>query len=275
MAKMILTKEDTYEGSLILVTPKFSLRRFPAASDIRSAGIGAAEVDAAEIDSELSGIPSAGGQPNISLRKQAAGSLQALLSDIGCENEIAMVSGYRTQEEQEEIWEESMTQNGEEFTRKFVAVPGHSEHQTGYAVDLARNTKEIDFICPEFPRVGIFQRFRDRMASFGFVERYTAGKEEITGIGAEPWHFRYVGYPHSVIMLRQGMVLEEYIEFLSRNTKWEHPYVFQDEGRRIEVSYVSLKGEGTRNIDIPARMAYQCSGTNEGGVVISCRKGAA
>ena len=97
-------------------------------------------------------------------------------------------------------------------TRKFVAYPGCSEHQTGLAIDLGANLPEIDFICPEFPDTGIFGKFREKAADFGFIERYPKGKEAVTGIGAEPWHFRYVGVPHAAVMKAGGLVLEEYAE---------------------------------------------------------------
>ena len=41
------------------------------------------------------------------------------------------------------------------------------------------------------------------------------GKTDITGISYEPWHFRYVGLPHSAIMYEHDLVLEEYIEYVS------------------------------------------------------------
>ena len=162
-----------------------------------------------------------------------------------------------------------MAENGEAFTRKFVAVPGHSEHQSGYAIDLGENVQEIDFICPRFPHQGIFGKFRERMAYFGFVERYMAGKEEITGIGAEPWHFRYVGYPHSMIMAERNMVLEEYIEFLHTTTEWGKPYIFRDNEAWAEISCISLENGGKETLEVPKEALYQISGTNEGGVVVT------
>ncbi len=61
------------------------------------------------------------------------------LNEIKSENKIVLVSGYRTLEEQTRIYETSLKENGEEFTRKFVALPNASEHQTGLAIDLALN----------------------------------------------------------------------------------------------------------------------------------------
>lgn len=254
MGKIVLTKEHTYRGSLILVTPDFPLRGAPEPADMQPMG---------------ENLRQAPGQEGVLLRKQAAAALQTLLSDIGCKDEIAAVSGFRTHKEQQDIWDNSMFQNGEAFTRKFVAVPGHSEHQSGYAIDLAENAPEIDFICPRFPHHGIFRKFRERMAHFGFVERYAAGKEAVTGIGAEPWHFRYVGYPHSVIMAEGGLALEEYIGFLKRDTGWGRPYIFRDGTGCIEISCLSLDNGQEMVLDMPDAAAYQVSGTNEGGAVVS------
>ena len=261
MEKITFTKEHTYSGSLILVTPEFSLGRIRDRLSLQSI------FPNPEMKAPF--LPRVSSQPDILLEKQAAEALQGLLADIGCKDEIVAVSGFRTQGEQEKIWEESMAQNGEIFTRKFVAVPGHSEHQSGYAIDLAENSPKIDFICPRFPYRGIFQRFRERMADFGFVERYAALKEGITGIGAEPWHFRYVGYPHSVIMTHEGMALEEYIGFLKNDTGWGRPYIFREAGNWVEITYLSLENNRTRILDVPEGASCQASGTNEGGVVLS------
>ena len=85
-----------------------------------------------------------------------------------------------------------MRESGRKFTETYVAVPGHSEHETGLAIDLGLKQDVIDFIRPEFPYEGICQRFRQLAPKYGFIERYPKGKEEVTGIGQEPWHFRYV-----------------------------------------------------------------------------------
>lgn len=64
-----------------------------------------------------------------------------------------------------------LQENGTEFTAKFVAMPGHSEHQTGLAIDLGLRQPDIDFIRPAFPYEGICQKFRELAPAFGFIER--------------------------------------------------------------------------------------------------------
>lgn len=73
---------------------------------------------------------------------------------------IVPVSGYRSLNEQMDIYNDSLKDNGEDFTRKYVALPKHSEHQTGLAIDLGLNKEKIDFIRPDFPYDGICGTFR-------------------------------------------------------------------------------------------------------------------
>lgn len=98
--------------------------------------------------------------PEIMLRQKAQTALQNLLLAIGSGGKIVLVSGYRSYVEQTQIYESSLVENGEDFTKKFVALPGCSEHQTGLAIDLAMNQEVIDFIRPDFPYDGICGEFR-------------------------------------------------------------------------------------------------------------------
>lgn len=251
MRQIELTEDMVYTGSLILVTPKLPFRGTAGGKSL---------------------APAIHGQPEILLNGQAAGALQRVLAEIRCKDEIRAVSGFRTRQEQEKIWQDAIAERGRAFAQTFVAAPGHSEHETGLAIDLAENGAEIDFICPRFPRRGICRRFRRAAPRFGFVERYREGKEKITGIGAEPWHFRYVGYPHAVLMARRAMVLEEYIRDLKEKTDAGRPGVCALGNEIMEIFYVSLEGRHSLTISVPENIPYQISGTNEGGVVVSLRR---
>lgn len=114
-------------------------------------------------------------------------------------------------EEQEKLYQNALTESGPQFTEQYVALPGHSEHQTGLAIDLGLRQPEIDLIRPAFPYEGICQKFRELAPLYGFVERYPENKEAVTGIAHEPWHFRYVGCPHAQCMTGLGLTLEEYL----------------------------------------------------------------
>lgn len=199
---------------------------------------------------------------DILLDTRAAAMLSGLISRLGAAGEIVPVSGWRSAEEQQEIWDGSMLENGAEFTRKYVARPGCSEHQTGLAIDLALRADSIDFIRPEFPYDGICGRFRALAADYGFVERYQSGKEDITGIAAEPWHFRYVGRPHARIMCDMGLCLEEYVEYLR-----SYPYPERLLEVRGEIYEAEVGFAGARDALGLPDAPYQVSGNNVDGYI--------
>ena len=152
--------------------------------------------------------------PDTLMERRAARLLSACIRHVGGGQEIRPVSGWRSREEQQSIWDMALAEEGAAFTRKYVALPGCSEHQSGLAIDLGRACEPVDPICPDFPYDGVFGAFRRAAADYGFIERYQSGKEHLTGIAAEPWHFRYVGVPHARILVSHGLCLEEYPDFL-------------------------------------------------------------
>ena len=173
------------------------------------------------------------------------------------------MSGWRSQQEQQRIWDDSMAEHGETFTRQYVALPGCSEHQTGLAIDLGKAAGYIDFIRPAFPYDGVCGRFRRLAARYGFIERYQWGKEEVTGISAEPWHFRYVGAPHAQLMETNGLCLEEYRDFLRQGPR----SVALENGRMAQVFYVPAAGAVTE-VEVPEGCC-QISGDNVEGFILT------
>ena len=73
----------------------------------------------------------------VMLDSNAARLLSSLIDKLNGWGQIAVVSGWRSVQEQKVIYNQSLKDNGKAFTEKFVALPGHSEHQTGLAIDLA------------------------------------------------------------------------------------------------------------------------------------------
>lgn len=245
MKEIFLKNEDIHAGSLILVNARYGYQN--------------ARADLVAVQEEI---------PQVRMERRAAVLLTELLKKIHGFGEIVLVSGWRSIQEQQEIWEDSIRQSGEEYTRKFVALPGHSEHQTGFAIDLGRKQEQIDFICPEFPSYGICETFRKSAAKYGFVERYPRGKEEVTGIGYEPWHFRYVGVPHAMILAEHGLTLEEYTTFL-REYPRKQPYRFRCGRLWADVSWMEAdKGKVTAALVDP-RFPYSVSGNNIDGFILT------
>ena len=204
----------------------------------------------------------------VQLERHSAAFLQDLMHNVDGWDAIVPVSGWRSMAQQQAIWDSCMKEHGPEYTRTYVAVPGHSEHQTGLAIDLGLRQEHIDFICPEFPDTGICGLFKQRAADYGFILRYPAGRENITGIGCEPWHFRYVGIPHAQIMKENRLTLEEYTECIKQFDSPLHPYCIRNQGRAIYVSYIPA-GPAQTTIEVNEAASYRISGNNVDGFVLT------
>jgi D-alanyl-D-alanine dipeptidase/carboxypeptidase len=246
MEKISLSPERTTLGNLILVNQNHPVR--PALRE------------------RISLVPACTGHPEVQLDRRAAVMLSHLIDHVSARGEIVPVSGWRSRREQEQIWADSLRQNGQSFTEKYVARPNCSEHQTGLAIDLAENAREIDFIRPNFPYQGICARFRACAPRYGFVERYPQGKEEVTAIAHEPWHFRYVGWPHAAIMTSRGLCLEEYVQLLEQRHPQESPLYFEQEGQQVKI-FFAYASQGT--VYLPEDTCHQISGTNTGGYIFT------
>lgn len=197
------------------------------------------------------------------LDDQAARALMELFERLEVHEQILCFDGYRTYQQQVDLYQQSCRDNGQEYTEKFVAKPGCSEHESGLAIDLALNQESIDPICPSFPNYGICGLFRQQAASAGFVERYQESKKAITKISGEEWHFRYVGIPHSLVMLENGFCLEEYIEWLKQYPLIHNPLYFKG----WTIGYVD-QDEPLPKID--PNLECSISGDNVKGWIVTC-----
>jgi len=193
------------------------------------------------------------------------------MDELSAWDQILPVSGWRSKQEQEQIYRDCISENGAEFTSKYVAFPGHSEHQTGLALDLALNQPDIDAICPHFPYTGMCGTFREKAVHYGLVERYPDGKEGVTGIANEPWHFRYVGVPHAALMEQNGFTLEEYLSWLRMFPYGGEPLRYGYGDKTIEIFYLSAGAETTL-FEVEEGPLYTVSGDNINGFIITVWK---
>lgn len=117
---------------------------------------------------------------------------------------LNIVSGFRSYEYQEKIYNIYVKEFGEEKTNTFSAKPGHSEHQTGLAIDICEDSDK--FIGSKED-----EWLQQNAHKFGFIVRYPKGKEDITVYKYEPWHLRYVGRKRAKTMYNKNITLEEYL----------------------------------------------------------------
>lgn len=128
-------------------------------------------------------------------------------------------SSYRTNEKQEQLYQNKVSEYLSQGYSKveasdkaafWVARPGTSEHQLGLAVDIV-STKNQRLDRSQENTVEQ-QWLIQNSWKYGFVLRYPTNKNSITGVGYEPWHYRYVGKEHAKKTNELGVCLEEYVK---------------------------------------------------------------
>jgi zinc D-Ala-D-Ala carboxypeptidase len=117
-------------------------------------------------------------------------------------------SSYRSYSTQVSTYQHWVATSGAAGADTYSARPGYSEHQTGFALDLA-SASGCSLDC--FGSTPHYQWLQAHAADYGFIQRYYAGYESITGYKAEEWHYRYVGEAIAKDMKAKGVkTLEQY-----------------------------------------------------------------
>jgi zinc D-Ala-D-Ala carboxypeptidase len=145
---------------------------------------------------------------SIQLSAPASAAFEAMVADAATAGfRLQLNSGYRSQEAQQELYDRSVDDYGEEVARQRVALPGTSEHQTGLSVDVGEVGLPLDQV---FGDTAASQWVQDNAHRFGFIVRYPPDKAAITGYANEPWHLRYVGTELASTLHASGLTMEEY-----------------------------------------------------------------
>ncbi|ETT56550.1 MULTISPECIES: M15 family metallopeptidase [unclassified Paenibacillus] len=146
------------------------------------------------------------------LRREAAAALEEMFAGAKADGVyLAGVSGYRSESTQKRLFNNYVARDGEEKARTYSAMPGHSEHQTGLAIDLSgRDGKCAAESC--FAGTKEAEWLAAHAAEYGYIIRFLEGKEAITGYKYEPWHVRYVGKEIAASIAERGITLEEYYD---------------------------------------------------------------
>ena len=135
--------------------------------------------------------------------------LCALFSDAKAEGySLKVASGYRSFADQRYIYNGYVAGSGQAAADRFSARPGHSEHQSGLAFDV--NHPDSNQLLTSFGDSPVGQWIAENAHRYGFIIRYPADKESVTGYMYEPWHLRYVGTDLAAALRESGLCLEEY-----------------------------------------------------------------
>jgi zinc D-Ala-D-Ala carboxypeptidase len=143
------------------------------------------------------------------LEQKPANAFNAMISAASNAGiKMSYGSGYRSYARQQELYNNYVEQDGQAAADTYSARPGHSEHQTGLAVDVTDGGNCYLRAC--FADTTSGQWVANNSHNYGFVIRYPKGKEPITGYQYEPWHLRYLGVDVAKDVYSSGKTLEEY-----------------------------------------------------------------
>ncbi len=210
----------------------------------------------------------------VSLDTSIIGYVNSMLDDfyeIYGATDIMIACGYRSYDTQVGLFNEEINSVGTQTAEQWVAPPGYSEHQTGYVFDLDLNIDGGNGI--DYSGEGNYAWINEHCSDYGFIIRYPAGKEDITGYSAEPWHFRYVGIPHAQYISDNNITLEEYFDIIYKH-KPDNPALMEDHsGCRWCVYFVEADEARDTQIPVPENYDYSISGDNCSGFIVTVKLG--
>ena len=152
------------------------------------------------------------GEYSYQMREEAALALEKLMAFGNTENVYLIpFSTYRSYDYQKGLYEKYLTIDDLDVVDTYSARAGHSEHQTGLAVDLRSSTLNDNVTDEDY------QWLLDNSYQYGFIVRYPKGKSNITGYMEEPWHLRYIGIEHATKIHELDITYDEYYDLYLKN----------------------------------------------------------
>ncbi|MBR5539327.1 MAG: M15 family metallopeptidase [Clostridia bacterium] len=143
------------------------------------------------------------------LHPDAKAAFDLMKSDAAAEGiTLKIISGFRPYSQQESTYNNYSKRDGKELADRYSARPGHSEHQSGLAMD-------INSLRQSFGETKEGLWLANHAADYGFIIRYGKDKESFTGFMHEPWHIRYLGTNLAKAVTESGLSLEEYLGITS------------------------------------------------------------
>ncbi len=251
-----LENNEIYKGDLLLVNGDYP---FMSAADAKISTLYERKTESYSV----SGM-------DISMQESAIEPLNAMLDAFANEMghyDMLVIDGFRTLEQQQALYDADLALTGME-TSTLVAKPGHSEHETGYALDFS--LFYTDGTSGEYDGTGDYDWIDQHCADFGYILRYPQNKTEITKIQYESWHYRYVGKPHAYYIMQSGICLEEYIEEVKAYSVESPLEIVDGDGAAYAVYYVPADTDAdvTYTPILPG-LPYTISGNNIDGFIVT------
>ncbi len=156
------------------------------------------------IPPDLTSIPSF---PNLQIRSLAVEDFEKLLAAAKLDN-IFLVpySAYRSYSYQETLYQKYLENDSQEKVDTYSARQGHSEHQTGLAIDIRSYNHWYNLTEKDY------EWMQNNSYKYGFIIRYPENSTEFTGYKEEPWHIRYIGISHATKIHNLKITFDEYYD---------------------------------------------------------------
>ena len=142
-------------------------------------------------EAELEAINNDGG---IRLRKPATAAYQSMVSEAqAADISLVPLSAFRSIKEQEGVFFDVKQERSQTASERadVSAPPGHSEHHTGYAIDIGDGNVPVTNLSPDFENTDAFKWLQANATRFNFEMSFPKNNKQ--GVTYEPWHWRYVG----------------------------------------------------------------------------------
>ncbi|AIQ58064.1 D-Ala-D-Ala carboxypeptidase VanY [Paenibacillus borealis] len=235
----VIPKSRVHQGNLLLVNKEYPVHKSGVSKDI---------VNLTEHQELIEGYGLLDNKTMLS--EQVAEQFSIMVGAAAGQGvqHFLISSGYRNNSEQKRLYEDK----GAEY----ALPPGYSEHNLGLSLDIGSTEMAMSH-APEG------QWLRDNAWDYGFILRYPEDKTGITGIQYEPWHFRYVGLPHSIIMRDKHFTLEEYLDYL----KQQKTITATVNDTEYQISYIAVTGNTP--VPTPEGRHVEFSGNNIDGVIMT------
>ena len=156
------------------------------------------------VPSDLVAIPSF---PNLLLRQVAIDDFENLLAAAKLDNVYLIpYSTYRSYDYQKGLYEKYLKEDSQEVVDTYSARPGHSEHQTGLAIDIRSSSHWYSLTDNDYDWM------LNNSYKYGFIVRYPKDNSKITGYKEEPWHIRYLGRDIATKVHDKNITYDEYVD---------------------------------------------------------------
>lgn len=186
-------------GTLILVNKQIALPSNYKPQDLVTPNI--AFVDSATGDRRM-------------LRQEAATGIEGLMAAAKSAGiDLKGTSAFRSYDYQVQLFNAYVARDGKEQAMKYSAPPGHSEHQTGLAIDVSSASVGYQ-LTQGLEQTKEGKWLADNAHKYGFIVRYQRAFEDETGYMYEPWHLRYIGIEHATNVKQMNVPFEQYLKQL-------------------------------------------------------------